>query len=246
MSNSIPSFTPVSLNVFAEYASRIDHDLLASPATQNALTMIANLIGKSPLKEETIKACDLACNKGYLISFLLEFDIERYIGMDFIPELLEEARIKAPDRFPGIPYEFIHGDIINPDSYKGLPRDNNLITILAVAGHLTVNQIKATLENASGIMSNNNLSRIVMNFGYYNFVENGLKEENEDGMRVVKYNLEGYEFRAFNPHDLERVLTALDTLEIDMKSSYFGENTILAKHFYPVQEAVIFFKKKKF
>ncbi|MBI3591172.1 MAG: class I SAM-dependent methyltransferase [Candidatus Melainabacteria bacterium] len=194
---------------------------------------IKTLISRSPLSEQELKIFDAASNHGH-ITEELEQKIKRYTGMDIFNEVIQSAWKEAVERFQKIgcnDYNFVHGNILLGSSYKGLPRDNNLVICTGVMGHFRTYQIVQLLDNLASTLDNSDNSRIIISFPVISqdYDSSGLivstdefgnilpkPRREEDGIKYVleRSRMTNFEFRRYEKNDILKLIQQNKRLEI--------------------------------
>lgn len=191
-----------------------EHPFLTSTWT-HPLKKLGGIIKEGPLAQETLRIFDAACNHGQLVDHIIQ-RIERYKGMDIIEETIDSARQEAWNRFRKIGcvnYGFTQGDILDRDSYIGLPRDNNLVVCTGVVGNFRPRCIPILLDNLNLMLSNEDSSRIYLGYSAFNrdliHRRNGKKILHDDGVDLVIANAKGINYRSFDPEQFIELVTGL-------------------------------------
>ena len=209
----------------------IDHE---HPFSKNGGTgqikTVSRLISQGPLKDKKLKVFDAACNHGYLVEHIPT--PERYIGMDIIEETINTANREAPKRFEELGcnnYKFIAGDILDPESYKDVPQDNNVIVCTGIVGLFRPQQIKKLLSNLNQILAYDKDARIYFGFPviHKDHFDNKLVEKKFDEnipyvmehTRIDIGNRVRVSFRCYDPEKLIEFISSNCGFEIDWQNS---------------------------
>ena len=149
---------------------------------------VGKLISNGLPAHKKVKVFDGACNDGYLAKHIE--NLERYIGMDFLSETIEDANREVHERFKDTgcnDFQFVVGDICDPTSYEEIPKDNNVVVCTGVVGHFRPRYIPSLLNNLNGILSNEEDARIYLGCPVFSRELIGYRSVfSDDGMDFIK------------------------------------------------------------
>lgn len=206
-----------------------DHDHFFSkgviPGYNPSPQRIGKIILTTDLSTKRLRIFDAGCNHGQLVDYIKQ-PIESYLGMDLFEETISTAKKDAKERFKKINcsnYKFIQGDIVVQGSYKGLPRNHNLVVCTGVLGHFRPKHIALILDNLNEMLSCEESSRIFIQCPVINSYgsKNLEKIRIEENMKFIEKGTRGNRlyFRCYDMKDLIRFIEEQCKFNIDWASS---------------------------